>query len=101
MRARVEGAGRVELGSAEAAALTRTKAVHVALIVLAVLAGLWPSHQVLSTHPPFLAFLLGGMVESFTGASAAETARRLGNVMGAWLVGLSGFWVMLASQARG
>ena len=51
VRARVEGAGRVELGSAEAAALTRTKAVHVALIVLAVLAGLWPSHQVLSTHP--------------------------------------------------
>ena len=37
VRARVEDAGRVELDDAEATALARTKAVHVALIVLAVL----------------------------------------------------------------
>ena len=39
--ARVEDAGRVELDDAEASALARTKAVHVALLVLAVLGVVW------------------------------------------------------------
>ena len=35
-----------------------------------------------------LAFLLGGVVEAFVpGASAAETTKRVGKVVGAWLLG--------------
>merc|ERR1711969_199542 len=45
VRARVEDAGRVVLGDGEASALAQTKAVHVALIVLAVLGGVWSGHQ--------------------------------------------------------
>ena len=41
VRARVEDAGRVELDDHEATALARTKAVHVVLIVLGVLGGVW------------------------------------------------------------
>ena len=44
MRARVEVAGRLELNAVEVTALARTKAVHIGLIVLAVLAGVWSSH---------------------------------------------------------
>lgn len=100
VRARVEDAGRVELGDGEASALTRTKAVHVALIVLGVLGAVWSGvdnisaktgEGTLQTLPP-LAFLLGGLAEAFvTGASVAETAKRVGKVLGAWLLGFVGF----------
>ena len=43
---------------------------------------------------PFLTFLLGGAVESFVrGASAAETSKRVGKVLG--LLGMVGFIVLL------
>ena len=39
----------------------------------------------------FLAFLLGGVAEAFVpGAGAAETAKRVGKVLGAWLLGFFG-----------
>ena len=95
VRARVEDAGRVELGDAEASALARTKAVHVALIVLSVcsvmVVGLW------SFFLSFLAFLLGGVVEAVVpGAGAAETAKRVGKVLGAWRLGLAGLFTPIA-----
>ena len=41
---------------------------------------------------PWLAFPLGGVAEAFVpGASAAETAKRAGRVLGAWLLGFVGF----------
>merc|ERR1712093_665666 len=63
VRARVEDAGHVELEDAEAAALARTKAVHVVLLVLAVLGGVWSGGEVFFL--PFLAFGLGGVAEAF------------------------------------
>ena len=94
VRARVEDAGRVELDDDEASALARTKAVHVALIVLAVLGAVWSGEKA-AIFLPFLAFLLGGVAEAFVpGASAAETAKRVGKVLGAWLLGFVG-WVFL------
>ena len=95
VRARVEDAGHVELEDAEATALARTKVVHVALLVLAVLGGVWSGDDGMALLPTFLAFLLGGVAEAFVpGASAAETAKRVGKVLGAWLLGVFG-WVFL------
>ena len=43
-----------------------------------------------------MAFLLGGVAEAFVpGASAAETAKRVGKVLGAWLLGQLGFWFLI------
>ena len=94
VRARVEDAGHVELDDAETAALARTKAVHVALLVLAVVGAVW-SGSVEALLLTFFAFLLGGVAEAFVpGASAAETAKRVGKVLGAWLLGMVGFVVL-------
>jgi hypothetical protein len=101
VRARVEDAGRVELDDAEASALARTKAVHVALIVLAVLGAVWSGNVWVAIGLPFLAFLLGGVAEAFVpGASAAQTCNRVFKVLGAWLLGWVGFFV-LAGIAQG
>jgi len=91
VRARVEDAGHVELDDAEASALARTKAVHVALLVLAVLGAVW-SGSLAAFLLSFLAFLLGGVAEAFVpGASGAQTAKRVGEALGAWLLGFVGF----------
>ena len=96
VRARVEDAGRVELEDAEASALARTKVVHVALLVLAVLGTVWSgSDAYAALYLPSLAFLLGGVAEAFVpGAGAVETCKRVGKVMGAWLLGFVGFVVL-------
>eukprot|EP01046_Picozoa_sp_COSAG06_P056510 COSAG06_NODE_10712_length_1630_cov_112.784455_1_plen_187_part_00 len=86
VRSRVEEAGRVHLSDGEASALIWTKVVHVVLLVLAV------TVAVLFQRPWFtvvLAFLLGGLVESFVQrVSVAETAMRVAKVLGAWLTGV-------------
>jgi hypothetical protein len=90
VRARVEDAGRVELTDAEASALARTKAVHGALLVLSVLVAVSQD----ATYLVFLAFMLGGLVEAFVpGAGAAETAKRVGKAVGAWLLGVAGICI--------
>ena len=95
VRARVEDAGRVELEDAEASALARTKAVHVALLVLGVLVGVWSGDKDVASGLVFLAFLLGGVAEAFVpGASAAQTCKRVGKVLGAALLGFGGFVVL-------
>jgi hypothetical protein len=100
-RARVEVEGRVELGEAEAAALMRSKAVHVLLLVAAVpcavmvggggdLASLW-----LAQYLPFLAFWLAGVTEAVLGSvSAGEACKEVGKVTGRCLLGLIGFFVL-------
>ena len=92
MRTRVEDAGRVELDDAEAAALARTKAVHVALLVVAVLGGVWSGDGSVAFFLPSLAFLLGGVAESFV--PGAVTAMRVAKALGAWLLGLIVFFVL-------
>ena len=67
VRARVEDAGHVELDDAEAA-----------------------------VYLPFLAFPLGGVAEAFVpGASATATAKRVGKVLGAWLLGVGGLVALI------
>ena len=99
VRARVEDAGRVELDEGEATALARTKAVHVALIVLAVLGAVWLGDLgggEVALILPSLAFLLGGVAEAFVpGAGAAETAKRVGKVLGAALLGFVGIFALV------
>eukprot|EP01043_Picozoa_sp_COSAG02_P016893 COSAG02_NODE_753_length_17610_cov_23.119753_17_plen_480_part_00 len=95
VRARVEDAGRVELEDVEASALVRTKAVHVAMIVLAVLGGVRSGGNEEASSLPWLAFLLGGVAEALVlGASAVETAKRVGKVAGAWLLGFLFFLLL-------
>ncbi len=44
---------------------------------------------------PLYAFGLGGVAEAFVpGAGAAETCKRVGKVLGAWLLGFVGFVVL-------
>ena len=51
---------------------------------------------------PSLAFLLGGVAEAFVpGASAAETAKRVGKVLGASLLGGVGFVCFGVDQKNG
>jgi hypothetical protein len=96
VRARVEATGHVELDDVEASALARTKAVHVALIVLVVVGVAWSGiPQVFLTFSP-LALPLGGVVEAFLpGAATAETAKRVGKVLGAWLLGCVGLILVI------
>ena len=88
VRTRVEEFGRVELRDAEAAALVRSKAVHVALVVGAVLAAVW-SANFFAFGLAFLAFWLGCVVEAVAtpGAGAAEKAKGVGKATGAAALG--------------
>jgi hypothetical protein len=92
-RARVEVEGRVELGEAEAAALMRSKAVHVAVLVVAVPCAV--AGGVGWIFLPLLAFWLAGATEAVLGsAGAGEACKEVGKVTGRWLLGLIGFFVL-------
>jgi hypothetical protein len=56
VRTRVEEFGRVELRDAEAAVLVWSKAVHVVLLVGAVLVAVWSGNGGVTYLTPFLAF---------------------------------------------
>ena len=101
VRARVEDAGRVELDDAEAATLARTKAVHVLLLVLAMLVGAQSGQIGSAIMIVFPAFWLGGVVGSLApGATAVETGKRVGLVLGSSLLGLVAF-VFIMGAALG
>ena len=97
VRTRVEEFGRVELRDAEAAALVRSKAVHVVLLVGAVLAGVWSADYVVAGLIAFLAFWLGGVAEAVAtpGAGAAEKAKGVGKAMGAAALGVVGITILI------
>eukprot|EP01051_Picozoa_sp_SAG22_P006936 SAG22_NODE_470_length_10142_cov_13.947227_10_plen_456_part_00 len=98
VRARVEDAGRVELDDGEAAGLARTKAVHAVLLVLAMLVGVWIGGAVGFFGTP-LAFMFGGVAEAFgPGVSAAETAKRVGKVLAAWLLGFCACGLLFSTE---
>ena len=104
-RARVEVEGRVELGEAEAAALMRSKAVHVALLVVAVpcavvLGGSGGEFSYgLALFLPSLAFWLVGATEAVLGsAGAGEACKEVGKVTGRCLLGLVGLMVLNAGS---
>ena len=98
VRTRVEEFGRVELRDAEAAALVRSKAVHVALVAGAVLAGVWSASGV-ALSIPFLAFWLGGVAEAIAtpGAGAAEKAKGVGKATGAATLGAVGIAILMVA----
>ena len=100
-RARVEVEGRVELGEAEAAALMRTKAVHMVVLVAAVpcavvLGGSEDSAGLgLAFSLSVLAFWLAGATEAVLGsAGAGEACKEVGKVTGRWLLGFI-VWIVL------
>ena len=99
-RARVEVEGRVELGEAEAAALMRSKAVHVAVLVAAVpcaVVGGGSGNDFVVFFLPPLAFGLAGVTEAVLGSvSAGEACKEVGKVTGRWLLGFIGFNVLVA-----
>jgi hypothetical protein len=99
VRTRVEKFGRVELQDAEAMALVWGKAVHVALLVVAVPAAVWSGNLLgwMVMFIPFLAFWLGGVAEAVAtpGAGAAEKVKGVGQATGAAALGFVGFFSML------
>ena len=91
VRTRVEEFGRVELRDVEAAALVRSKAVHVALLVGVMLAGVWSADGNVA-----LGIWLGGVAEAVAtpGAGAAEKAKGVGKATGAAALGVVGFVIL-------
>ena len=95
VRARVEDAGRVELDDAEASALARTKAVHVALLVLAVRGGVWSRDRYVARGLVFSLFMLrrpGGGVCAGCGRGGDCQARGQGT-------GGGGLWFFHVASA--
>ena len=103
-RARVEVEGRVELDEAEAAALMRTKAVHVVVLVATVpctvmVAGSggnngdndWMETVILLG---IFAFWMAGVTVAVMGVSAVEACKEVGKVTGMTLLGCIGFMVL-------
>ena len=96
VRSRAEASGmRVEIGDAEAVSLARTKAVHVALITVAVPAIVWTADIFAAFILAFPIFWLAGAVEAVGdavsgGGGAASACKGLGKVTVAALLG--GFW---------
>jgi hypothetical protein len=103
-RARVEVEGRVELGEAEAAALMRTKVVHMVVLVVAVpctVVGGGSGNDFVVFFLPPLAFWLAGVTEAVLGSvSAAEACKEVGKVTGRWLLGIVGLSVLVAGLSR-
>jgi hypothetical protein len=87
----VEEFGRVDLWDAEAAALVRSKAMHMVLLVTSVLVAVWSGDGGVAVLYPFLAFWLGGVAEAVAtpGARAAEKVQRVGKATGAACLGLA------------
>jgi hypothetical protein len=106
VRMRVEEHGRVELGDAEAVALTRSKAVHVALIMMAVLAAVWSADSEKGFQLSFLAFWLAGVVGVVgdavcgSGVAVGTVCKGVAKVTGAWLLGLVGFLGLVLAAFR-
>ena len=106
VRTRVEEFGRVELRDIEAMALVQSKAVHVVLLVPAVLAAV--SSMFVMPNPlfafltPFLAFWLAGVAEAVAtpSANAAEKIKGVGKATGAALLGLIGVAMLSGTVAK-
>jgi hypothetical protein len=104
VRTRVEEFGRVELRDTEAAALVRSKVLHVVLIVVAVLVAVWSGAYFGRTTAsfatfliPFLAFWLGGVAEAVAtpGAGAAEKIKGIGKATAAAVLGFVGVAILI------
>jgi hypothetical protein len=95
-RARIEEAGRVKLGDAEAAALARTKPIHTILILAYVLGCVSVGgqgaddgfHGVVVIQFSPVVFWVGGVAEAFgEGHRGAELCKAIGRTTGAGFLG--------------
>ena len=106
VRMRVEEHGRAKLGDAEAEALTRSKAVHVALIMVAVVAAVRSAESEMGFNLSFLAFGCAGVVAAVGDAvrggraTAGALCKGVAKAIGAWLLGLVGFLVLVLAAFR-
>jgi hypothetical protein len=108
VRTRVEEFGRVKLRDTEAAALVRSKAVHVVVLVATVLTVVWSgadsgrtTNGLATFLIPFLAFWLAGVAEAVAtpGAGAAEKIKGVGKATGAAVLGVVGFVILFMVAA--
>ena len=97
-RSQVEELGRVELGDGEASALVRSKLVHAALVVAAVLTAVGFEHEpdgrftCVNAFPFFLAFWAGGVAAAFApGVAPVQVCKDVGKAVASCLLGFSGF----------
>jgi hypothetical protein len=99
VRTRVEEFGRVKLRDTEAAALVRSKAVHVVLLVAAVPTAVWSASGslIVVLCTPFLTCWLGGVAEAVTapGTAAGEKMKGAGMATGAAVLGSGCFLGMV------
>jgi hypothetical protein len=102
VRTRIEEFGRVELRDMEAAALVRSKAVHMVLIVVTVLVMVWSFEAILrSFEAAFFAFWLGNVAEVVTtpGAGALEKIKGVGKATAAAVLGVVSFLILFMVAA--
>jgi hypothetical protein len=98
VRTRVEEFGRVELQDTEWAALVRSKAVHMVVLVATVPASMWWGGTIVFLGP-FFAFWLGGVAEAIAtpGAGAAEKIKGVGKATAAVVLGVVGLGTLSAA----
>ena len=98
-RARVEAVGRVELSESDAAFLSRTKIVHIVVIVAGI-GGMVASCDIETVIYFTVAWWLAGLAESIR-PSPAETAKRMAMVtisaIAGWAVGTLAFMYSLGT----
>jgi hypothetical protein len=99
VRARVEGAGRVELGHVAVEALVRTKIAHTIGIMLSIGALPFSRHVGWSLVMAPAVFWVGGVVDSFapkdSGEDGCGVGARICMATGASLLGMVGWGVLL------
>ena len=104
-RSRMEEAGRVELTEAEARGLARTKVSHALLLTIFIpmTVLVWGQGTTPSTFYGFgvsyLPYFFGGVMECFGGLSEGSAARRGLQTVGAWLLGVFGWWAFYLTLA--
>ena len=86
-RARVEEAGRVDLDDSDVAALARSKAIYVSVIMVYIVFEIWllskPADLLAMAIPPFLFWWLAGMIEIGTGTECAKMPGEMCKLLGA------------------
>ena len=105
VRSRVEEAGRVELDDEDVSALTRTKVVHVVMIVVVVFTAVaWPNGT--SPLKPLILWWMGAAVEALIepGASAPNRCKGVATALAKWVAGFVVFmalWTFAFGAAAG
>ena len=100
LRSRVEEQGHVVVSDAQVEILARTKPVHIAMIVAAVLGavaigGATGEFKLAGIFPSFLAFFLARAAEAFGGGrGGAEVAKGVAETAGATVLGMVA-WIAL------